>query len=389
MDKRITIVVHGRFHAFDLARELIKRGNSVKVLTCLPPSRYVSFGLDRSQVWTFWFYGGLTRLLRLLPDNVQELSERFLKPMFSNWAARHILLEGELPDVIYCFSGVAEELFQRLPDGLPLKLLARGSTHIRFQHDLLAKEEERVQVHLQKPSRWMIDREEREYRLADRVIVLSTFAYDSFLSQGFDKVSLMLSGCQTTHFKVLESDVEKRVERVKSGKALNILTVGSFSYRKGAYDLVKVARLADEGRYNFRFVGDITAEAASLKKDSIDVIEFIPRVPHFNLPDQYKWADIFFFPTIEDGYPAVLAQAHSMGLPILATLNSSAPDIIHDGYDGKLIPAGEYRKFLQQLEEWECDRKKLAELAENGLKRSHIRDWEEVALSFESIILKQ
>jgi glycosyltransferase involved in cell wall biosynthesis len=120
--------------------------------------------------------------------------------------------------------------------------------------------------------------------------------------------------------------------------------------------------------------------------DSKTIIEFIPRVPHFDLPDQYKWADIFFFATIEDGYPAVLGQAHSMGLPILATPNSSAPDILRDGFDGKLIPAGEYLKFLRQLDEWESDRSQLAVIAENGLKRTHVRDWQAVAERFEEIV---
>ena len=100
MSKKITIVVHGRFHAFDLARELIARGHNVKVLTSQPPSRYTSFGLEWSLVSTYWFYGGLTRVLRYLPGSIQQLSERLLKPMFSNWAARRILSEANLPDVV-------------------------------------------------------------------------------------------------------------------------------------------------------------------------------------------------------------------------------------------------------------------------------------------------
>ena len=264
MRKKITVVVHGRFHAFDLARELGARGHCVNVLTCLPPSCYTSFGLERTQVSTFWFYGGLTRLLRYLPDNLIEKTERLLKPMFSNWAARRILSETYLPDVVYCFSGIAEELFNRLPADRPLKLLARGSTHIRYQYNLLLQEERRVSVPIEKPSRWMIDREEREYDLADCVVVLSTFAYESFLSQ-------------TSLFKATPDDVKKRVLHIKNSKKLNVLTVGSFSFRKGAFDLAKVAKIADAERFNFRFVGDIGGEAKSLMLGSKEFIEFIAK----------------------------------------------------------------------------------------------------------------
>jgi len=44
----------------------------------------------------------------------------------------------------------------------------------------LAQEEARAGVRIDHPSPWMIEREQREYQLADKIVVLSTFAYDSF-----------------------------------------------------------------------------------------------------------------------------------------------------------------------------------------------------------------
>src|SRR5262249_32830902 len=99
-------------------------------------------------------------------------------------------------DIIYVFSGVSEETLQsfRGADG-PQIWVVRGSSHIRVQNRLMEEEETRSRVALEKPSAWMISREEREYAMARRVITLSSFARRSFIEQGVppEKVTLLLS----------------------------------------------------------------------------------------------------------------------------------------------------------------------------------------------------
>ena len=62
-------------------------------------------------------------------------------------------------------------------------------------------------------------------------------------------------------------------------------------------------------------------------------IEFVPRVPELELTTQYSWADIFLFPTIEDGFAVVVAQAQASGLPVITTPNGSGPDLITPGVE--------------------------------------------------------
>ncbi len=58
----------------------------------------------------------------------------------------------------------------------------------------------------------MINREMREYELAEKVVVLSKFAYDSFVDQGVpqDRVSLIPLGVNVEHFRSTKEELELR-----------------------------------------------------------------------------------------------------------------------------------------------------------------------------------
>jgi glycosyltransferase involved in cell wall biosynthesis len=168
------------------------------------------------------------------------------------------------------------------------------------------------------------------------------------------------------------------VDRIKNGSPLRVLTVGSFSMRKGAYDLVEIAR-GMAGLMSFRLVGDISAEALALKNRAGSAIEFVPRVPEYELKQHYSWADIFVFPTIEDGFPAVLAQALASGIPALATPNSCAPDIVRHGETGWILPIRSPARFLDQLNWCDAHRIELQGMVQ-GLYCDVIqRDWKDMA----------
>jgi hypothetical protein len=72
------------------------------------------------------------------------------------------------------------------------------------------------------------------------------------------------------------------MERISSGQPLRVLGVGTFSMRKGAYDLVQMANITAT-KMKFRFVGDVPHDALSLKRRAEKEIEFIPRIPEYEL----------------------------------------------------------------------------------------------------------
>jgi glycosyltransferase involved in cell wall biosynthesis len=391
---KIAIVVHGRFHAFDLARELINQGHDLTLFTNYPQYIVEKFGIPKQRVRSFVLHGIITRVFNKLRSIFGQLKldldfEQIDHAIFSNWAANKLLKEEF--DVTYVFSGIAEEIFHKNAHKPFLKILARGSSHIKTQFQILKEEEERVGIKIDKPSPWIISKEQREYQLADLVFVLSSFAYQSFLEQGFDhqKLRLMLSGNQTEKFRPHRSVINERIKRIIAKQPLRVLMVGTFSYRKGASDLEQIISAAGNN-FQFRFIGSISDETKNLLSritaQKHSQLEFINRQPHFKLPQFYSQADIFIFPTIEDGYPAVLAQAHASGLPIIATTNCSAPDIIVENQTGWVVPIRSPDAFVEKLQWCDQHREELAAMVRRVYQDFQPRDWTEVAQDFTKIV---
>ncbi|MEM7774289.1 MAG: glycosyltransferase family 4 protein [Pseudomonadota bacterium] len=378
MSLKIDIVVHGRFHAFALARALIDMGHDVVVLTNYPKLVAERFGVPRDNIKSFLRHGLLTRMASHVSGRWPvDAHERTLHVMFGKWGARRVRADA---DIVYGFSGVMEE-YLRTPRRHPrqLRVLCRGSAHIRVQNQILLEEERRVGASVERPTDWMIEREEREYELADRVSVLSSFARDSFIACGHgpSACSIEALGVDVRRFQTTPQALEERKARLLRGDRLRILTVGTFSYRKGAHDLAAVAnRLAK--RMEFRFVGAELDEAAKVRNAAAESIEFVGRLPEEQLKLQYAWADIFLFPTIEDGFAAVLPQAAVAGLPIIATVNSAAPDIVRRGSTGWIVAIRDPDEICSRLDWCDHHRQDVTEMVTAAPQTVAARDWHQM-----------
>jgi glycosyltransferase involved in cell wall biosynthesis len=377
---KIAVIVHGRFHAFDVTRELIELGHDVRLLTNYPPTWPARFGVPASHVRSLVAHGIVSRVMHEIGRAFgrDKLGEAVLHRWFSRWAAG--VLRREPVDVAHCFTGVAEELL-RDPHGRDsLRTLVRGSSHIRVQRRILDEEERRAGRRIDKPSDWIVAREEREYQLADLIVTMSHFARQSFLTEGVpaSKVVLIPLGVRVAIFRATPEDVAARAARISRGTRLRVLTVGTFSLRKGALDYLAVARRLKD-RMEFVFRGDVAADAVALRREADGLIRFMPRVPEASLPDDYRPADVFFFPTLEDGYASVLAQAAAAGLPILATTNCGAADLIREGEDGWILPIR--RPDLAEARLLWCDqhREALARVADAAAHLKPSRDWKDQA----------
>ncbi|HUJ10284.1 MAG TPA: glycosyltransferase family 4 protein [Verrucomicrobiae bacterium] len=387
MKLKIAIVGHGRFTTFQLARALLERGHDVHLFTNYPGTLVPRFGFPADRVDAFGIHGITSRLCSVARNwHNGFYPERWLHETFGRWAARTVARQRW--DFVYCYSGGAEELFRALRYSGISCWLARGSTHIRTQARLLQEEERRAGVPIDKPSPWMIDREEREYSLADVIVTQSTFAAASFPQSLAERVLCIPLGVDVESFRASKEEIAGRQFRICNGAKLRVLFVGTKSFRKGLLDLAEITRRA-AGRFEIRLVGPTESAAISLVNDLGKRTEVQPAVPEAKLREIYAWGDLFVFPTIEDGFAMVLAQAHANGLPILATSNCAAPDLIHEGGTGWILPIRCPAAFVEKLE-W-CDqyREELAKMVASIVHNFHPRTWDDVARDHESAFLQR
>lgn len=376
---RIAILVQGRFHAFELERALRERGNDVVLFTNYP-KRVVKRWDPDAVVKSFPSH----LVLHKVADRAGNKYDALIHKMFGRWGARE--LKKSDFDVVHCWSGVAEETLLALEGSGTMRLLMRGSAHIRSQQRLLAEEAKRTGLPVPGPFQWNIEREEREYELTDKIVVLSSFALRTFHEEGVpeNKLRLLPLGTRVSRFRPEHKTIEDRCSRIRSGGPLRILYVGALSARKGLWDLGVVARRL-AGQMEFRCVGASERSTKSLASSLERWIDFKGKVPESSLPDQYSWGDVFIFPTIEDGFAAVLAQAQAAGLPILATPNCSAPDIVIPDRTGWIVPIRDPEALEERLRWCNANRERLAAMIREAAESFQVRSWDEVAADFEKM----
>ena len=384
---KVALVVQGRFHAFDLARELLARGHDVTVFTNYPQWAVSRFGLPTSAVRSCWTHGVADRAVRRLGGRAADRWwEACSHRWFGTWAARE-LARGSW-DVIHAWSGVSKELLERRTSAArPLTVLMRGSAHIRTQDRLLAEEAARVGCDVERPSPWMVQRECDEYGRVDAIAVLSDFAAKTFLQEGVpaDRIERLLLGVDTRDFTAATDVIGRRAQRIRSGVPLTVLFVGTVSYQKGVWDLIAAAREVTREPFIFDVVGELQDEVKRGLPDVPPNVRLRGKVAQHQLPSVYAEADLFLFPTIQDGFAMVLTQALAAGVPVITTTNCAGPELVADGVNGWVVPIRRPDLLVSRLRWCAAHRSQLAELV-TAMPAQPVRDWRAVAADFEALV---
>jgi len=137
----------------------------------------------------------------------------------------------------------------------------------------------------------------------------------------------------------------------KTEKTPILLYVGQIKKVKGLQNLIGAANaLNEESDYisKILIVGDITnpkdekfyRELQEMSKEKGLDVGFLGWIPHEELPEIYKKADIFVLPSYTEALGMVIMEAMAVGLPVIATQTSGAKDLVEDGKTGFLVPIG-------------------------------------------------
>jgi glycosyltransferase involved in cell wall biosynthesis len=117
---------------------------------------------------------------------------------------------------------------------------------------------------------------------------------------------------------------------------LRVLHVGRVSARKGVPHLVEAVRKVRGA--HLTLVGALDPGMKDFLRAHTSDVTVAGAVRGLDLPRWYGQADVFCLLSIEEGLALVLAQAMAMGLPVIATPNSGAEELIDDGVHGFIVP---------------------------------------------------
>lgn len=326
---QITIVVPGRWHAFDLAKELEQLGALHRIVTNYPKSRTRRWGIPDAKVVSLPLTLVLTKLAWKLGGEKVAMKQSFrINDLFARKAARRL---GS-PDLVHAWSGAAEpSLLAAKTRGIPA-VVERSSSHMLEQCRLLRDEYASLGLRWEETPRATVERELREYELADRVFVPSLFVERSFLARGFPAERLFRNG-----FGV---DLSRFTPGEKKDDVFRVIYAGSLSVRKGIHHLVRAFKDANIPRSELLLVGGVLPETAGLVGAPDPRIRCAGHVPQGELPALYRTASVFAMASIEEGQALVQAQALACGLPLVCSAHTGGEDFLATSGPGASDPTG-------------------------------------------------
>ena len=361
---KLALSAIGKFHTFDLARELYARGALANIFTGYPRFKLKNEALPEELIKTFpWVQTPFMAFpwRSSLPDVVNREWENLSAITFGAYVARN------LPDCdLYVgLSGSA------LPGGKKAHqrgakfVCDRGSSHIRVQNDLLREEHALWNMPYLGIDRRTIAREESEYDEADYITVPSTFVYRTFVEQGVsaNKLRLLPYGVNLSRFQPVDKPDSQRFD---------ILFVGGMSLQKGVQYLVQAYQRIKHPAKSLTFVGspsESLIKALTLVGLWLEDTIVLGHMPQTELKQIMSRSHVLVLPSIQDGFGMVMAQAMACGCPVVATNHTGAEDLMTDGLEGFIVPVRDVSALTDKLQQLADEPRLRDSMGEKALQK--------------------
>lgn len=288
-------------------------------------------------------------------------------------AGRIPKLAGKI-DIIHTWPCAAVETLKAAARfGIPT-VLERPNANTRFAFETVGKEFRRLGVAMPRTDEYfprleVLEREEREYRLADYILCPSDFVVQTFLDQGYPRRKL------TRHmYGFDEKAYYPATRRQDPNRGLTMLFVGVCAVRKGVH-LALEAWLNSPASRNGTFL--IAGEFLPAYAERLRPMLSHPSVKvlgHRNdIPELMRSSDILVLPSIEEGSALVVSEALGSGCVPLVS-DAATGNCIHME-SGFVHATGNVEALTQQLTLLHQDRALLEKLRAGALLRAHEVTW--------------
>jgi starch synthase len=336
----ISVFTIGRFHHFNLARQILKRGHGLKLFTSNPLSRVDAdlrpFARTRPVYRIPFAVGG-----RLgFSSRLYWLDEILLKDL-AMWLTRS--LDMGWTDIFHAMDGAGPKAGRFVKSQGKVWICDRPCTHILTQKEILVEEHKHWGI---PPPQFSTDRLERcvaEYEEAHAVTVPTQFAKRTFVKHGVasERVFVCPYGVDLSEFR----------PAAKRDDVFRAIFVGQVTVRKGiGYLLEAIEPLVRHQRVELWIVGEIDPRMRPLLDRYKGVFAYKGVSPRQDLWQLYSQASVLVLPSVEEGLALVQAQAMACGVPVISTTNTGAEDLFTDGVEGFIVPIREPAAIREKLE---------------------------------------
>jgi glycosyltransferase involved in cell wall biosynthesis len=274
---------------------------------------------------------------------------------------------------VYLWAGLSPEIFERFNDRGAKIIVERINCHRATSRQILRSACEHWNVKLSETfTDSQIAEENRKLALADAIFCPSPMVIKSMLENGVPEEKLLSSsyGWALERFPSIPDQPPDNPDPI-------FLFTGTLCMRKGILLLLEAwERAGISGK--LILCGGIyhDVQAAMDRYLSADNIQHIAYTR--DIGQVYRMADVFVFPSLEEGGPMVTYEAMAHGIPPLVTAMGGGA-VVQDGINGVVLPDFDVDAWAAAITELAENRQKRMELGQKARERALQFTWKNVA----------
>lgn len=275
--------------------------------------------------------------------------------------------------VVYLWAGLSIDIFEQFHKKGAKIVVERINCHRATSRNILKNAEKVWDI---QPKNQITDEdiavENRKLEIADAIFCPSPMVKKSMLENGVPAEKLLLTsyGWEPERFKSISLAHHENIKPV-------FLFVGTLCLRKGIHLLLEAWKRADiDGE--LLLCGGVDQDiqsgfAAQLKGKNVRHLSYTKDIGQI-----YNQADVFVFPSLEEGGPMVTYEAMAHGIPPLVT-EMGAGAIVQDGINGVVLPDMDIDAWANAMKDIAENKQKRIELGQKARTRAQEFTWQKVA----------
>jgi glycosyltransferase involved in cell wall biosynthesis len=200
------------------------------------------------------------------------------------------------------------------------------------------------------------DRVRAEWAAANLIVVNSEWSKQALVGDGVPPEKIVIIPLAYEP----EPGITARL-RDNPDRPLHVLWIGQIILRKGLPYLLEAAKRLPSVR--FTIAGRIGVNEKILR-DAPKNVQIPGKVSRSEMHRLFDEADVFVLPTMSDGFALTQLEAMAHGLPVIATPRCG--NVITEGVDGLIIPAGDSGALAAAIVKLDQDRQLASELSRHA-----------------------
>lgn len=278
-------------------------------------------------------------------------------------------------------------LFEKQPD----ITISMFGNEMFFINDIKDGSKKIIESHFNKYHRLQLGRK--------GIFSLADFIRDqcnSRLCKKFDKLVLLTNEDKKywgnfKNIEVISNPCVLQPDRRTNIMSKQVVAIGRYTHQKGFDMLIDIWKIVykEYPDWRLKIIGNgILYEdlKAQIEEYNLQDVIKLEKTQSENILNEYLSSSIYALPSRYEGFPMVLLEASSCGVPVVAFKCKCGPsDIINNGINGFLVDEGDIESFAKSIKDLIANTELRKSMSENIYQTSKLFDLDNIMIKWQSL----